>query len=99
MIDMNRDVDLVAEARERLVNRVVNNLVDEMVQARLASRPDIHGGPLPNRLEAFENLDLVGAVVVDRSVPIRARRCRSIGSEDLVGLIDMLLVGMFHAYP
>ena len=37
--------------------------------------------------------------VVDRSIPIRTRRCRTIGSRELVGLFDLLLVGLFHAYP
>jgi hypothetical protein len=64
---------LIAEAGERFVNRVVDDLVDEMMQSGLARRPDVHGGSLAHGLEPFENLDLVGAIVVDRPVPIRAR--------------------------
>jgi hypothetical protein len=35
-----------------------------VVQADRTGRPDVHRGTLPDGLEAFENLDLVGAVVV-----------------------------------
>jgi hypothetical protein len=61
---VDRDVDIAAETRQRLVDRVVDDLVDQMVQPRDAGRADVHGGTLADRLEAFENLDLVGAVVV-----------------------------------
>ena len=70
VVDVDRDVDLVAVAGERLVDRVVDDLVDEVVQPRRAGGADVHGGTLADRLEAFENLDLVGAVVVGtRPVP------------------------------
>ena len=59
-----RDVDLVAVAGQRLVDRVVDDLVDEMVQPRRAGRADVHGRTLADRLEALEDLDLVRAVVV-----------------------------------
>ena len=62
---MNGDVDLIAEARQRLVNRVVDNLVDEMVQSRRAGRPDVHRRALPDRFQAFEDLNFVRAVIVD----------------------------------
>ena len=41
-VDVNRDVDLIAEAGERLVDRVVDDLVDEVVQPGGAGRPDVH---------------------------------------------------------
>ena len=36
VVDVDRDVDLIAEAGQRLVDRVVDDLVDEMVQSRRA---------------------------------------------------------------
>ena len=63
-VDVNRDVDLIAEAGERLVDRVVDDLVDEVVQPGRPGRPDVHRRPLADGLEAFEDLDLVGGVVV-----------------------------------
>ena len=71
VVDVDRDVDLVAVAGQRLVDRVVDDLVDEVVQAGRAGRPDVHRGPLADRLEALEDLDLVGAVVVDAVDPWR----------------------------
>ncbi len=99
IVDVNGDVDLIAVPCQRFVNRVVDDFVDEVMQPRRARRPDVHGGPLPHRLEPFENLDLVGAVVVtDRAVPIRARGLRRVGGMRRVGLVGLLL-GMFHACP
>ncbi len=64
IVDVQRDVDLIAVAGERLVDRVVDDFVDEMVQALRAGRADVHRRALADRLEAFEDLDLVRAVVV-----------------------------------
>jgi hypothetical protein len=47
---------------ERLVNGVVNNLVNKMVETAWAGRPDVHTGSLAYRLEAFENCDVLSVV-------------------------------------
>ena len=64
IVDMDGDVDLIAEARQRLVYRVVDDFVDEVVKPWCTSGTDVHGGPLPHRLETLEDLDLIGAVVI-----------------------------------
>jgi hypothetical protein len=43
---MQRDVDGVGIAGQRLVDRVVDDLPDEVVQAALAGGPDVHAGRL-----------------------------------------------------
>ena len=53
VVDVDRDVDLVAEPGQRLVDRVVDDLVDEMMQTGRAGRPDVHGRPLADGLEAL----------------------------------------------
>ena len=58
-----RDADRVAVARERLVDGVVDDLVDEMVQAALGGRADIHTGTFAHRLQSLQHLDLPRAVV------------------------------------
>ena len=63
--------DLVAEAGERLVDRVVHDLVDEVVQARHAGRADVHARALADRLEALEDGDVLRVVVGGR---LRHRR-------------------------
>ncbi len=64
VVDVDGDVDRVAETRERLVDGVVHHLVDQVVEPEHAGRADVHRGPLAHRLEALEDLDLVGAVLV-----------------------------------
>ena len=65
IVGMHGDRDLVAEPGERLVDRVVHHLEHHVVQARaIGSVSDVHAGALADRLEAFEDLDRVRAVVV-----------------------------------
>ncbi len=56
-VGQQRDLDAVAVAGQRLVDRVVDDLPDQVVQAALAGRADVHAGPLADRLEALEDLD------------------------------------------
>ena len=62
VVGVDRDRDLVAVAGERLVDGVVDDLVDEVVEAPHAGRADVHAGPLANGLEALEDGDVGGAV-------------------------------------
>ena len=64
VVGMDRDLDLVAVAGERLVDRVVDDLVDEVVQAAWPGRADVHAGPLADRVEAAQDGDLTGGVAV-----------------------------------
>ena len=57
-------VDPVAEARERLVDRVVHDLIDEVMQALRPRRRDIHAGPLAHSLQSLQNLDLVFIIIL-----------------------------------
>ena len=56
---VQRDDDLVAEAGQRLVHRVIHNFVDQMMQSALIRRADIHARPLAHGLKPFEHLYLV----------------------------------------
>ena len=49
------DGDVVAVTLERLVDGVVDDLVDEMVEPAKAGGADVHAGPLAYRLEALQN--------------------------------------------
>ena len=60
------DLDVVAVARERLVDRVVHDLVHEVVQPADADIADVHGRALADRLQAFEHLDVARAVIAPR---------------------------------
>ena len=63
------DDDAVAVAGHRLVDRVVDDLPDEVVQAALTGRADVHAGPLADRFESLQHLDR-GGVVVDAVGPL-----------------------------
>jgi hypothetical protein len=54
--------DLVAVAGQGLVNGVVDHLVHQVVQAPGAGGADVHARPLAHRLQALQNLDLLGAI-------------------------------------
>src|SRR5437870_4105598 len=57
------DIHAFAGSGHRLVNAVVDDLVDEMVQTALVGTADVHAWPAANRLQALENLDVTGGVV------------------------------------
>ena len=60
---VQRDVDPGAVAGHRLVDRVVDDLPDQVVQSGETGGPDVHAGPLADRIEPFEDLDVLGVVV------------------------------------
>ena len=66
---------LPAVAGHRLVDRVVHDLVDQVVQAARVGVADIHIGPEPDRLDPLELADAAGVV------GLRCRRCRWPGLE------------------
>ena len=47
---------------ERLVDGVVDDLVDQVVEAARAGRADVHARPQPDRLEPFEDRDVLCGV-------------------------------------
>ncbi len=63
IVGMDRDVDRVIATGECLVDRVVDDLVDEMVEAPRTCRSDVHPGAEPYRLEAFQDRDVLRGVV------------------------------------
>ena len=63
VIPMNDDLNAVAVARERLVDGVVHDFIDEVMQAALRGRADIHTGPFAHGLKALKHLNLSRAIV------------------------------------
>jgi len=61
-VGQQRYDDVIAEALEGLVDAVVDDLVDQMVEASGAGRADVHAGPAANGLQALENGDVFGVI-------------------------------------
>ena len=61
---MNRYTDCVAVATQSLVNRVVDDFVNQVVKTGGACRADIHRRTLSNRLKALKDLDFVSPIFV-----------------------------------
>ena len=85
-------------AGEGLVDRVVDDLVHEVMQTRHTGRADVHRRPLADRLEAFEDFDLVGAIVVD-AVNLSRRWVCDLPGRLEIGSSGVLRFGLFHACP
>ena len=64
VVGVDDDLDVVAEAGERLVDRVVEHLEHHVVEARAVRRvADVHAGALAHGVEALQHLDAVRIVV------------------------------------
>ena len=62
-VGVQDDLDRIALAGQRLVDRVVHRLVHEVMQAVRAGVADVHGGALADRLQTLEDLDVTRGVV------------------------------------
>src|SRR5439155_1347425 len=58
------DPDPVAEAGHGFVDAVVDDLDHEVIQAALIGAADVHAGTAQDGLEAFEDLDVAGGVLL-----------------------------------
>src|SRR5487761_1614708 len=64
--------DGVAEAGKRLIDRVVDDLVDHVMETRaVVGIADVHAGPLAYGIEAAQHLDRLGAVLFFRALENR----------------------------
>ena len=65
VVGVDRDHDLGRVAGLHLVDRVVDELEDHVVQTRgVIGVADVHAGPLADRFEPFEDLDVFGGIGV-----------------------------------
>ena len=64
VVGLDRDGDAVGIAGEGLVDRVVDDLVDEVVEAARPGGADVHAGTLADRVEALEDGDVLGVVAL-----------------------------------
>jgi hypothetical protein len=62
IVRVDRDGHLGGETGQSLVDRVVDDLIHEVVQPHHAGRADVHARALAHRLEALENGDVLRVV-------------------------------------
>ena len=66
-VGIERDHDVLGEAGQRLVDGVVDDLVDHVMQAgTVVGVADIHARPLAHGIEPLEHLDRFGVVIGGR---------------------------------
>jgi hypothetical protein len=53
------DENVRAVAGESLIDRVIDNLIDEMVEPIDSCGPDVHAGPLADRFEPLKYLNAI----------------------------------------
>ena len=62
---MNSDDDVITMSRQRLIDRVIDDLEHHMMQAcSIGGIADVHAWTLTHSLKALEHLDRVGAVCI-----------------------------------
>ena len=97
-VGLDRDLDRRRVAGHRLVDRVVDDLPDEVMQAARIGRADVHARASTDGLEAFEDLDRRGRVVGrTRLRALGLRRSGVLGDRRGGGLGAGGFVG--HAFP
>jgi hypothetical protein len=79
VVDMDRHIDLACMAGQRLIDRVVHHLVDQVMQPLLARRADVHGRSQTHGSKAFEDRDVLTGVAPGLGLGGRRRRCFSGG--------------------
>ncbi len=62
VVGVDDDIDRGAEPCQRFVHRVVDDLVDQVVEAFGTCRANVHARSLANRFKAFEDLDIFAGI-------------------------------------
>ena len=93
VVRVDGDLDLGGLAGERLVDRVVHHLVDQVVEPTLPCGADVHAGPLANGLESFQDLDFTGIVLVGHGFPEYGKKRRQAGATTAFGQSPIIAVG------
>ena len=68
------EIDKRRVSRDRLVHRVVEQFGDEMMHPGLVGAADVHAGASAHRFEAFEDLDILGGIIVGSGLCRRLKK-------------------------
>src|SRR3954447_8311660 len=72
-IGVDGQLDMRGVAGHRLVDRVIDDLPDQMVKAAPVGRADVHARPAPNCLKTLEDLDALCRVRRRTRLRVRTR--------------------------
>ena len=89
--------DLVGEAGHRLVDRVVDDLIDQVMQAPGGRVGDIHGGPLADVLQVAEVFQVLGGVIafaLDARQGVQLRIARDGVARDSIIRRGLRIIGL-----
>ena len=64
VVDVDRHLNRLTESRHMLIDTVVDDFIDEVMEAVHAGAADVHRRPLPHGVQAFQYFDLIRAVAV-----------------------------------
>ena len=62
VVRVQRHLDPARMAGDHLVHRIVDDLGRQMMQGAFVGAADIHARPLADRLQPFENLDILRCI-------------------------------------
>ncbi len=62
IVRIDGDLDMGAESRQRLIHRVIDDLIDQMVEPSGGGGADVHAGALADCLQALEDLNVIRRV-------------------------------------
>ena len=98
-VGQQRHLDPVAVAGQGLVDRVVHDLVDQVVQATLTGRPDVHARPLAHGVQPLEDCDrtrVIGHLATPDSGGTGERRRGSPARREDARLLDDRVMPEFY---
>ena len=64
VVDVDRHLDRLTESRHMLIDTVVDDFIDEVMEAVHTGAADVHRRPLSHGVQAFQYFDLIRAVTV-----------------------------------
>ena len=93
-VPLDGDVDAVAALGHRLVDGVVDDLVDQVVEAAGVGGADVHAGAPAHGLQALEHLDVVDGVAVVGGLPRGAGVAAAVATTLRGGLVGAGSTGL-----
>ena len=64
VIGIDENIDVFTMSRQRLINRVVNYLLYQVMQSFYANVTNVHGRSFPYRFQSFQNLNTICGIIV-----------------------------------